>query len=166
MILKLGWVCNMVHDDEQAFRWFDLARRSPDEAIAAEAERSWRNLRPAMQTVRVSAWMLPSYSSRWHDTFSYGQIKTEWNLHLPFRPYLSARIIADTRSHADPVNPLYFSESAVIAAAGLATRSWHGALLWGEAGSSIGYLSHHATPDYRGGLNFARTNPPSHGKGI
>jgi len=101
---------------------------------------------------------MPSYSSRWHDTFSYGQIKTEWNLHSWVRPYLSARVIADTRSHADPANPLYFSESSVIAAAGLASRSWHGALLWGEAGSSIGYLSHHVTPDYRGGLSFARSS--------
>src|SRR5205807_10443692 len=109
------------------------------------------------QPVRVTAWAFPSYSSRWRDSFSYGQVKAEWNLHLPVRPYLSARIIADTRSHADPVSPLYFSESAVIAGAGLATRSWHGALLWGEAGSSIGYLSHHATPDYRGGLSFSRS---------
>jgi hypothetical protein len=57
----------------------------------------------------------------------------------------------------DPVNPFFLSESAVILAGGLATRSWHGATLWGEAGSSVGYLSHHVTPDYRGGLSFARS---------
>jgi Tfp pilus assembly protein PilF len=160
VILKLGWVCNLLHDDEQAFRWFELARKSPDAEISTEAERSWRNLRSDMQTVRFSAWAFPSYSSRWHDTFSYGQVKAEWNLHLPVRPYLSARIIADTRSEADPINPMYYSESAVIAGAGLTTNVWHGARLWGEAGSAIGYLSGHVTPDYRGGLSFAR----SHGK--
>ena len=46
--------------------------------------------------------------------------------------------------------------SAVILAAGLASHTWHGFTLWGEAGSSIGYLSHHVTPDYRGGLSFGR----------
>jgi tetratricopeptide (TPR) repeat protein len=157
VMFRLGWIYNLLHDDEHAVRWFDQARKSPDSDIAAEAERSWRNLQPDFQTVRVTAWALPSYSSRWRDTFSYGQVKVEWNLHLPVRPYLSARIIADTRSHADPISPLYFSESAVIAGAGLATRSWHGALLWGEAGSAIGYLSHHITPDYRGGLSFAHS---------
>jgi hypothetical protein len=73
------------------------------------------------------------------------------------RPYLSARVIADTRSQADPFTPMYFSESSVIVGVGLATRAWHGALLWGEAGSAIGYLSHHAMPDYRGGLSFTQT---------
>ena len=157
VMARLGWICNLLHDDEQAVGWFDLARKSPDPEISAEAERSWRNLRPVLQTVRVTAWALPSYSSRWRDTFSYGQVKVERNLHLPVRPYLSARIIADTRSHADPISPLYLSECAVIAGAGIVTRPWHGALLWGEAGSAIGYLSHHATPDYRGGLSFVRT---------
>ena len=157
VLLRLGWICNLLHDDPQAVAWFNLARKSPDPAISAEAEQSWRNLRAEAQTVRVTAWAMPSYSSRWRDTFSYGQVKVEWNLHLPVRPYLSARVIADTRSQADPISPLYFSESAVIPAVGLATRSWHGALLWGEAGSAIGYLSHHAQPDYRGGLSFART---------
>jgi tetratricopeptide (TPR) repeat protein len=156
VLLRLGWVCNLLHDDQQAVAWFNLARKSPDPAVAAEAEQSWRNLRPETQTVRVSGWAMPSYSSRWRDTFSYGQVKVEWNLHLPVRPYVSARIIADTRSGIGPINPLYFSESAVIPAVGLATRSWHGALLWGEAGSAIGYLSHRAQSDYRGGLSFAR----------
>jgi tetratricopeptide (TPR) repeat protein len=152
---KLGWVCNLLHDDDQAVRWFDLARKSPNPEIAVEAERSWRNLRADAQTVRVSAWAFPTYSSRWRDTFTYGQVKAELNLHSVVRPYLSARIIADTRSQSDPINPLYYSESSVIAGVGLATRSWHGALLWGEAGNAIGYLSHHAVPDYRAGLNYA-----------
>jgi tetratricopeptide (TPR) repeat protein len=157
VMLKLGWTYNILHDDFQAVRWYDMARKSPDLEIASEAARAWDNLHPETQRVRVTAWALPTYSSRWHDTFSYGQLKTEWNLKLPFRPYLSARVIADTRSHADPVTPLMFSESAVVAAVGLASRPRHGALLWGEAGSSIGYLNHHATPDYRGGLSYARS---------
>ena len=157
VMLKLGWTHNILHDDRQAVRWYDLARKSPDLEIASEAARAWHNLRPDTQRFRIAAWALPTYSTRWHDIFSYGQVKAEWNPKLPFRPYLSARVVADTRSRADPVSPVLFSESAVIAAIGLASRPWHGALLWGEAGSSIGYLSHHAIPDYRGGLSFARS---------
>jgi hypothetical protein len=157
VMLKLGWTYNILHDDFQAVRWYDLARRSPDLEIASEAARAWNNLRPDTQRFRVTAWALPTYSTRWRDMFSYGQVKTEWNLKLPVRPYLSARVIADARSHGDPVSPLLFSESAVVAAVGLASRPRYGALLWGEAGSSIGYLTHHATPDYRGGLSFARS---------
>src|SRR5262249_35759494 len=40
---------------------------------------------------------------------------------------------------------------------GLATRNFHGAMLWGEAGSAIGYLTGHVQSDFRGGLSFART---------
>jgi hypothetical protein len=157
VLLKLGWTCNLLHEDALAARWFELARKSPDPEIAAEADRAWRNLRPETERIRTTAWAFPSYSTRWHDTFSYSQVKTEWNAPGPVHPYFSARLVADTRSRMDPVNPFFLSESAVILAGGLATRSWHGATLWGEAGSSVGYLSHHVTPDYRGGLSFSRS---------
>ncbi len=157
VISRLGWINNLLRDDVQAAAWFELARKSPDPEIAAEAERSWHNLRPETRGLRITGWAMPNYSSRWRDTFSYGQLKAEWNLHAPVRPYLSARVIADTRSQAAPMNPLYYSETAVIAAAGVATRPWRGALLWAEAGSAVGYLSHHVTPDYRGGISFTRS---------
>jgi hypothetical protein len=44
----------------------------------------------------------------------------------------------------------------LIVGAGVATRQWHGLMGWAEAGSSIGYLDHHARPDYRGGASWAR----------
>ena len=31
-MLKLGWTYNMLHDDRDAVRWFDLARHSDDAA--------------------------------------------------------------------------------------------------------------------------------------
>src|SRR5581483_3774059 len=64
VLLRLGWICNLLHDDQQAVAWFNLARKSPDPAIAAEAEQSWRNLRPESERVRISAWAMPSYSTR------------------------------------------------------------------------------------------------------
>ncbi|HEV2445123.1 MAG TPA: hypothetical protein VGS58_04345, partial [Candidatus Sulfopaludibacter sp.] len=156
VMLKLGWTYNLLQEDPEAARWFELARKSPDPAIAAEAEKAWRNLWQELEPLRVTAWAYPTYSTRWRDTFSYSQVKTEWNPRRAVHPYVSVRLIADTRSQGDPSNPLLFSESAVILAGGLATRPWHGVTLWGEAGESIGYLSHHVMPDYRGGLAFAR----------
>ncbi len=37
VMLKLGWTYNQLHDDPTALHWFDLARRSPNAATAAEA---------------------------------------------------------------------------------------------------------------------------------
>jgi tetratricopeptide (TPR) repeat protein len=156
VMLKLGWTYNMLHDDVSAARWFDLARKSPDPAIASEADHAWHNLWRDLEPVRVTAWAFPTWSSRWRDMFSYSQVKVEWHAPGPFHPYLSMRLIADTRSQGDPANPLLYSESAVILAAGVASRPWHAMTLWGEAGESVGYLSHHVMPDYRGGLAFAR----------
>jgi tetratricopeptide (TPR) repeat protein len=79
VMLKLGWTYNVLHDDDQAVRWFDLARRSPEPTLAAEAERAWKNLHSSVARVRTTSWLFPMYSSRWRDLFSYGQVKTEWN---------------------------------------------------------------------------------------
>lgn len=162
VILKLGWTHNLLGRDEEALRWFQLARRSPDPAIAAEADRAWRNLRPALARLRWTAWLLPLYSSRWRDVFGYGQLKTELRLgSLPLRPYFSLRFLGDARGATGGALPQYLSESAWIAGLGLATRSWRGLVLWGEAGSAISYLaSRHdlqrITPDYRGGAAYQR----------
>ena len=42
VMLKLGWTYNNLRDDGMAVRWFNLARRSPDPKIAAEAARGVR----------------------------------------------------------------------------------------------------------------------------
>jgi hypothetical protein len=34
VMLKLGWTYNLLHNDRQAIRWFDLARKSSDPKIA------------------------------------------------------------------------------------------------------------------------------------
>ncbi len=46
VMLKLGWTYNQLKDDREAIRWFDLAQRSPDPAIASEAAKAYRNLHP------------------------------------------------------------------------------------------------------------------------
>lgn len=158
VILKLGWTHNLLGQDEQAIRWFQMARNSPDPAIATEADRAWRNLRPSLARYRTTVWLLPFYSSRWRDVFSYGQLKAELRLRLPVRPYLSLRFIGDTRRTTGGALPQYLSESSLVLGVGLISRSWHGAVLWGEAGSAISYLSRPANgrlvPDYRGGLAY------------
>jgi tetratricopeptide (TPR) repeat protein len=154
---KLGWTNNMLRRDAVAWRWFDLARRSPDPTIAADADRGFRNLHAASQRFRTTAWLFPLFSTRWHDLFAYGQIKAEINLGIPLRPYVSMRFVGDTRRTVGAASPQYLSESSFILAVGAATQPWHGVTAWGEAGSAISYLKGHMLPDYRGGVSVARS---------
>jgi Tfp pilus assembly protein PilF len=160
VMLKLGWTYNMLHNDRQAIRWFDLARKSPDPKIAREANTAYQNLRPAFETFRTTVWMFPMYSSRWRDFFAYAQIKTEFRPRLKIHPYVSLRFIGDSRGTIGPetsgLAPQYLSESALIPALGVATSYWHGVMGWAEAGSSVGYLTGHIVPDYRGGAAFSK----------
>jgi Flp pilus assembly protein TadD len=162
LMLKLGWTNNNLKDDQQAVRWFDLARKSPDPAVSGEATRAYKNLTRGTQRFRTTAWVFPFYSSRWHDVFSYGQVKTEVRIgKLPFRPYLSARFVGDTRQTTGEVLPQYLSESSLIFAAGVASNYWHGLMAWAEAGTAVSYLGGRkdvgkAIPDYRGGVAFSK----------
>jgi Flp pilus assembly protein TadD len=176
VMLKLGWTYNVLRQDGEAVKWFNLARRSPDPAVAGEADRAYHNLAPALARFRTTAWTFPFYSSRWRDVFSYGQVKTDFRIaNLPLRPYISTRFIGDTRgtmSSAVPgIGPQDLSESSVILGFGLATRPWRGAMGWFEAGESMRYrgaASGSMTPDYRGGISFSRgfghlLTPSAHG---
>jgi Tfp pilus assembly protein PilF len=156
--LKLGWTHNMLHDDAAALHWFDIARRSADPAISAEASRAYNNLRPAVERFRSTLWMYPLYSSRWSDVFAYGQLKTEIKTgKLPFRPYASLRFVGDARRKTGGFLPQSLSENAFILGAGVATRYWRGAMAWFEAGTMVSYLNGSRSMDYRGGVSFSRT---------
>ncbi|HET9320621.1 MAG TPA: hypothetical protein VFO27_12630, partial [Bryobacteraceae bacterium] len=162
VMLQLGFAYNMLHDDQEAIRWFALARQSADEKISTDASRAFNNLRPGLARFRTTTWIFPFYSSRWHDMFSYGQIKTEIKLgKLPLRAYLSTRFVGDTRQTTGGALPQYLSESSFIVGAGVASRYWHGVMAWAEAGEAISYLGKRPgtgamMPDYRGGVAFAR----------
>jgi len=165
-ILRLGWTQNQLHNDREAIRYFDRARLSANPNIAAEAQRAYDNLKGQFEPVRNSAWILPFYSSRWKDTFTYGQLKTE--IRLPFlhglRPYASLRLIGNLRGaiqRPGEVYPQYLSESAVIPAVGIATPVYRGLMAWAEAGYAMSYLVRRDNQpqqraDYRGGLSFSR----------
>jgi tetratricopeptide (TPR) repeat protein len=155
VILKIGWTYNMLHDDRTALDWFDLARKSPDSTISNEASKAYENLEPSLEPFRITAWVLPFYSSRWKDMFAYGQLKAEWNLQRSWvRPYLSTRLIADTKPTP---NNQALSERSFILGAGVATRQWHHLIGWAEAGSAISYTRGSSQADYRGGLSWAHT---------
>ena len=165
VMLKLGWTNNMLRRDEDAQRWFAMARRSPDASIATEAGRAWRALRGDNARVRASFWALPFYSSRWQSAFTYGQAKAEFRFKgLPFRPYASARLVGDSRGAvADGTTPFpqYLSETAIIPGAGIATNTYRGLMAWAEAGYALSYLkradgSPRGRADYRGGLSYGR----------
>ncbi len=162
VILQLGWTNNVMGQDGQAQRWFNLARKSPDPAVAKEAREAHESLRPSLARFRTTVWLFPSYSSRWHDVFSYGQVKTELKLgKLPVRAYLSTRFVGDTRRLTGDANPQYLSERSLIVGAGLGTDSWHGLMLWAEAGRAVHYQDvrnflRQTAADYRGGVAFYR----------
>ena len=164
VMLKLGWANNLLKDDLDALKWFDLASKSPDTKIAAEAAGAARNLAPEFRRFRTTVWVFPTFSSRWHDLFAYAQAKTELNLKGFVRPYLSLRFVGDTHGAVEPglgFAPQYLSEGAVIAALGVATRTWHGATGWFEAGEELRYRQTPgdpslASPDYRGGVSYAK----------
>ena len=162
VILKLGWTHNLLRQDQQAMDWFALARNSPDAKIAAEARRAYENLEPEQGSLRTTFWITPFYSTRWKSAFGYSQLKSEIRLgSLPFRPYLSLRLVGDSSPLGGPAYPQYLSESAFILGAGLATQPWKGLMAWGEAGTSVSYQpradsQNRALPDYRGGLSFGK----------
>lgn len=150
---QLGWSYNALHQDNLAIRWFDLARKSPDAAIAADAGRAWRNLRPAFRPVRLTAWFYPIYSTRWRDFFGYAQVKAEFRTGTFLVPYASVRFVGDTRMEMGAAS---LSESSFILGAGLHTVPWCGVTGWFEAGSAVSYVKGHMLPDYRGGVNVTR----------
>ena len=168
VMLQLGWAYNQSKDDAEAMDWFDRARRGDDPQVAAEASRAFHNLR-GDTLPQTTIWTLPMFSSRWHDLFSYGQIKRSiplpWlgktNKFITF--YLSTRFAGDVKSAlpAHVENPQYLSESSFIFGAGVSTRTWHHVTAWAEAGEAVNYLPFRhdigtAIPDYRGGLNYAK----------
>lgn len=165
VMLKLGWAHNLLKEDEEALRWFDLARRSPDRTTAGEANRAFHNLRPALERIRTTVWFFPMFSTRWHDVFTYAQSKTE--LRLPgvaLRPYFSVRFIGDVRGAVGlgaSLGPQFLSERSVILAIGVATKPWHGLTGWFEAGEALRYRGApndlgRIVPDYRGGIAYGK----------
>ena len=178
VMLKLGWAYNILKQDDEAVRWFRLASKSPDPAISSEAATAYKNLEPALARFRTTFWMMPFFSTRWHDLFSYAQVKEEMKIgKLPFRPYISMRFVGDAAGAERPlpgeVNPQFLSENSFILALGVATSVWHGAMGWAEAGSAVRFLTDPSTPgralpDYRGGVSYAKGfghlfAPTSHG---
>ncbi len=170
VMMDLGYAYNLAKDDADAIPWFDRARHSEDSLIAAESNKAYHNLRGDL-TAQTTMWMLPMYSLRWHDAFSYGQIKR--TIPLPFAPfdrllslYLSTRFMGDVKSSLQGTHtitaPQYLSESSFIVGAGISTKTWHHVTGWAEAGEAVNYLPFRhdigtAIPDYRGGLNFAKS---------
>lgn len=167
--LKLGWTYNILRNDKQAIRWFGLARTSSDSKISSEARKAYRNLHAGLARFRTTVWVFPFFSTRWHDLFSYGQVKTDMKLgNLPLRPYISMRFLGDTKGTTGGPRPEYLSERSAIVALGLSTSSWRGLVGWGEAGSAISFVGRRRgvgqmIPDYRGGLSFGRSYGPAIG---
>ena len=164
VMLKLGWTYNMLKDDREAVRWFKLASASTDPAIASEASRAVRNLQVDTELFKTTVWVFPVYSTRWDDIFAYAQAKAELNLKKAWlHPYLSVRLVGDSRGAVDLANygPQYLSERSIIAAVGAVTKAFYGATAWFEAGESLRLNPTQAAPgrllpDYRGGVSYVK----------
>jgi tetratricopeptide (TPR) repeat protein len=164
VMLKLGWTYNMLKDDREAVRWFKLASASTDPAIASEASRAARNLQADTELFKTTVWVFPVYSTRWDDLFAYAQAKTELRLKKSWlHPYLSVRLVGDSRGAVDLANygPQYLSERSIIAAVGVATKTFYGTTGWFEAGESLRLNPTMADPgrllpDYRGGVSYVK----------
>ncbi|HTW65161.1 MAG TPA: tetratricopeptide repeat protein [Bryobacteraceae bacterium] len=166
VMLNLGRVYNILHDDKDAIKWFDLASKSPDSSVSDPASEAYHNLAPEFALFRTTMWVYPFFSSRWHDAFGYAQLKTELKLgKFPIHPYVSVRLDGDVRGNIGPtagtINPQYLSESSFIFALGAATSPWHGVTGWFEAGEAVKYLPSRTDvgsmiPDYRGGLSYGK----------
>ena len=161
VMLKLGFTSNMLKQDRQAMDWFKLARYSPDPSVAGEAQRAYRGLQPQFQRFRTTTWMMPFFSSRWNNAFTYGQVKTEVKAQRSVRPYLSMRFVGDARGSTNQPYSQYMSETAFILGAGLASPVYKGLMAWGEAGVALSYLrrtdqTSRMRPDSRGGASFTR----------
>ncbi len=158
VVLKLGQTYNLLKNDREAIRWFDIARKSPDTVTSQEAARAYRSLTPSLRRLRTTVWAFPMISTRWRDTFAYAQAKAE--LRLPVvHPYASLRLIGDVRGPIRSLvglGPQYLSERSVIVAAGLALPTTKGATLWFEAGKAISYQGGATQTDLRGGVSFAK----------
>ena len=168
VMLKLGWAYNAAKRDDEAKVWFDKARHAEDPKIAREASKAFHNLNGDVMP-QTTVWALPMYSTRWHDLFTYSQIKR--TLPIPglgrvnklVSFYVSARFTGDVKSGLIGQNvqfPQYLSESAFIVGVGASSKTWHRITGWVEAGESIKYIDLKnvgaAMPDYRGGLNYAK----------
>ena len=87
------------------------------------------------------------------------------------RPYLSLRFSGDIRQRTGGSTPLFLSENALVAAAGLRAEVHPHFVLWGEAGETLHYLGNRppgeprAGPDYRGGLSWFESRGATLGGG-
>ncbi len=167
VVLDLAWAYNAAKRNEEALECFDEARHSDNAGVASEATKAFHNLNgdPVAQT---TVWVMPMFSTRWKDGFTYGQIKR--TIPLPWLGtannlisfYVSMRFDGDVKSGLPQgVAPLYFSENALIFGAGVSSRPWHHITGWAEAGEALDYLpgktnAGRAIADYRGGINVAK----------
>ena len=167
-VLQLGYIYNQLKRDAEALRWFRVAGESSNAVVARKARVAIHNLTQSNRKAITTLWAMPFWSTRFDSAFGYGQIKTEWrNARLPFRPYLSMRMIGDSRTRTGGTRPQILSDDGVVVAAGLQARLARNVFAWGEAGNAISGLRERprglqrSEPDYRGGVAFAKTWGPS-----
>ena len=165
-MLKLGWVYNVLHDDREAVKWFNLASKSSDPSISSEAGKAYHNLAPAISAPADYGLDLPVLLHPLARRLRLRPNQNRAEARPPSHSSLSVRTIRrryarDYRTHDGQAEPQYLSESSFIFGAGVATLPWRGITGWFEAGEAVNYLPSRTDvgtmiPDYRGGISYAK----------
>ena len=136
VMLKLGWTLNSCARTARPSQWFNLARKSADPHIAAEAGRAWRQSPPRQRALPLQRLVLPHVFEPLERRLLLrpGPHRAPPRL-APSVPTSAPASSATPRS--SPRQPL--SEQSVILAIGATTDTWRGARAWFEAGTAIGY---------------------------
>ena len=156
---KLGWTYNILHQDRPGLRWFDLARRSPDPQIAAEAAPGVAQPACGRSAVAHHGLALPHVL---HPLARFlllcpGQDRVAHRARFP--PYAERALRRRHARDVGAVSPQYLSESSFIVAGGVRMLPWHGIGAWFEAGTAMSYVTGHMLPDYRGGVSSRAIGP-------
>ena len=165
-MLKLGWTNNMLKNDRDAVKWFNLARQSPDAKIAAEASRAYHNLAAVARALSHHGVGVPDVLDALARSVRLragedGAASAGWFVH----PYLSVRFVGDTHGAVTPgvgFAPQYLSEErgdrgarrghALLARRDRMVRSRRSCALPDPRRPIPAAMS----PDYRGGVSYAK----------
>ena len=126
VMLKLGGLYNILHDDREAIKWFDLASKSPDPSVSSEAEQAYHNLAPAVCPVSHHRLDVSVFLHAAGMTFRLrpGQDRDQAgpfsDPSLPLHA-IRRRCARDHRSTLGNRLPQYLSESSFIFGVGVAT---------------------------------------------
>ena len=148
-MLNLGRVYNILHDDKDAIKWFDLASKSPDPASPPKQPALITTWRPSSRSFELRCGSIPSFPAA--GTIFWlrpGEDRVETRTASRFTPTFPCGSMAMSAARPSPpaTSPQYLSELVSIFALGAATIVLGMAPGWFEAGEAVNLQP---TPTFR-----------------